>query len=92
MSNYLTEEQFFSLNEKHGWFTYGDAQSDVSKMFAQDAIAMHERIRTAAPDLLAALLLARQDIIDLSVDCNVSSAKSLAIIDAAIDKATGETV
>ena len=52
---YLTEEQVFSLNEKHGWFQFGDAQSDVSKAFAQDAIAAHERIREAAADLLAEL-------------------------------------
>lgn len=52
---HLTPEQVHSLNEKHGWFAYRDAQSDVSKAFAQDAITMHERIRAAAQDMLAAL-------------------------------------
>lgn len=52
---YLTNEQVLDLNEKHGWFQYGDAQSDVSRAFAQDAIAMHERIRSAAPELLEEL-------------------------------------
>jgi hypothetical protein len=52
---YLTPEQVHQLNEKHGWFQFGDAQSDVSKAFAQDAIDMHERVRAAAPDLLEAL-------------------------------------
>jgi hypothetical protein len=55
---YLTPDQVHSLNEKHGWFAYGDAQSDVSRAFAQDAIAMHERIRGAAQDMLIALRVA----------------------------------
>ena len=53
MSNYLSEEQVYKLNEKHGWFQYGDAQSDVSKAFANDAIEAYERMRSAAPYLLA---------------------------------------
>ena len=56
MTPYLTPDQVHQLNEKHGWFQYGDANSDVSRAFAQDAIAMHERIQGAAQDLLAALL------------------------------------
>lgn len=52
---YLTPEQVQQLHQEHGWFAFGDAQNDVSKAFAQDAIAMHERMRAAAPDLLAAL-------------------------------------
>lgn len=54
MNTFLTPEQVFELNEKFGWFQYGDAQSDVSKAFAQAAIEKHERIRAAAPDLLLA--------------------------------------
>lgn len=49
---YLTDDQVYQLNEKHGWFQFGDAQSDVSRAFASDAIAMHERIRSAAQELL----------------------------------------
>lgn len=52
---YLSNEQVQQLNEKHGWFEFRDAQSEVSRAFAQDAIAMHEAMRAAAPDLLAAL-------------------------------------
>lgn len=55
MSDYLTPEQVHELNEKHGWFEYGDAQSDVSKAFARDAIEKYEAMRTAAPELLKAL-------------------------------------
>lgn len=55
IKSYLTDEQVFSLNQKHGWFEFGDAQSDVSRAFANDAIAMYERVRAAAPDLLEAL-------------------------------------
>lgn len=51
--SYLTEDHVQELNEKHGWFQYGDAKSDVSKAFAEDAIIMHERVRAAAPNLLA---------------------------------------
>tara|TARA_Y100000114_G_scaffold123183_1_gene118694 strand:- start:359 stop:640 length:282 start_codon:yes stop_codon:yes gene_type:complete len=52
---YLTSDQVYELNEKHGWFEFGDAQSDVSRAFANDAIETYERVRTAAPDLLEAL-------------------------------------
>ena len=52
---YLSAEQVFSLNDKHGWFHYGDAQGNVSQAFAQDAIEMHERMRASAPQMLAEL-------------------------------------
>lgn len=52
---FLSNEQVQALNEKHGWFKHGDAQSDVSRAFANDAVAAYERVRAAAPDLLAAL-------------------------------------
>ena len=52
---YLTADQVYELNEKHGWFEFGDAQSDVSRAFANDAIETYERVRAAAPDLLEAL-------------------------------------
>lgn len=48
MSNYLTKEQVNQLNEKHGWFEFGDAQSDVSMAFAQDAITMYLAATEAA--------------------------------------------
>jgi len=54
-TSHLSREQVLALNEKHGWFQYGDAQSDVSRAFAQDAIEVHERQRAAAPEMLAAL-------------------------------------
>ncbi len=53
--DYLTSEQVYELNEKHGWFQFGDAQGTVSRAFAQDAIAMHEHVRAAAPLMLEAL-------------------------------------
>ncbi len=52
---YLSVDQVYALNEKHGWFEFSDAQGDVSRAFAQDAIAMHERMREKAPELLALL-------------------------------------
>lgn len=68
MKPYLTEEQVNKLNEKYGWFAFGDAQSDVSRAFAQDAIARHEAIRQAAPDLLEAL----QNLVAYADGFNVS--------------------
>lgn len=50
--SWLSDEQVQTLNERHGWFQFGDAQSDVSRQFAHDAIEMHERVRAAAPKLL----------------------------------------
>ncbi|MFY9460424.1 MAG: hypothetical protein WAP57_11815 [Aquabacterium commune] len=44
----LHNAQVFALNAKHGWFEFGDAQSDVSRAFAADAIAEYERVRNEA--------------------------------------------
>lgn len=44
----LHNDQVQTLNEKHGWFEYRDAQSDVSRAFATDAIAEYERVRNEA--------------------------------------------
>lgn len=44
----LHNDQVFALNEKHGWFQFRDAQSDVSRAFASDAIAEYERVRNEA--------------------------------------------
>ena len=54
---FISKEMVQQLNEKHGWFEFRDAQSDVSNAFANEAIERSERIRAAAPDLLAALQL-----------------------------------
>lgn len=35
---YLSARSVMSLNERHGWFTYGDAQSDVSRAFANNSV------------------------------------------------------
>ncbi|MGY6271041.1 hypothetical protein ACXIUT_15220 [Achromobacter denitrificans] len=52
---FISPDLVYELNEKHGWFQFGDAQSDVSNAFANEAIARYERIRSAAPELLEAL-------------------------------------
>jgi len=52
---FISPDQVHELNEKHGWFEFGDAQSDVSNAFANEAIARYERIRSAAPEMLEAL-------------------------------------
>lgn len=77
----LSNEQVQALNEKHGWFKHGDAQSDVSRAFANDAVEAYERVRSAAPELLEAL----RTLVD-SIDPE-STGWSEAV--AAIAKATG---
>ena len=52
---YLTKQQVQEMNERHGWFEFSDAQSDVSNDFANEAIERYERIQTAAPTMYAAL-------------------------------------
>ena len=52
---YLTKQQVQEMNERHGWFEFSDAQSDVSNDFANEAIERYERIRAAAPTMYAAL-------------------------------------
>lgn len=84
---WLTGEQVHQLNEKHGWFQFGDAQSDVSRAFAQDAIAMHERMRAAAPEMLAALIWALEVIEEEVADgCHTPVAHAIAT---AINNARG---
>lgn len=36
--SYLSNSSVHELNEVHGWFSYEDAQSDVSRAFANNAI------------------------------------------------------
>lgn len=59
---WLTNEQVQTLNERHGWFKHGDGQSGVSRAFANDAVEAHERLRAAAPELLAELQRAQEFI------------------------------
>ena len=54
-SKFISKDQVFQMNEKHGWFQFGDAQSDVSNAFANEAIERYERIRNAALEFLTAL-------------------------------------
>jgi hypothetical protein len=93
---YLSNDQVHALNEKHGWFQFRDAQSDVSRAFAQDAIEMHERMRAAAPELLRELRASRtfiQAALDEEAErtdhMSVSTLDLARRIDLAILKATG---
>jgi len=92
---YLTDDQVSQLNEKHGWFEHGDAQSDVSRAFAQDAIAMHEWVRAAAPELLSALKCwPLSELLAMIEDSGDEKMRQHAkwfmeVRDAAITKATG---
>ena len=55
----ITKTQVQELNEKHGYFEFGDAQGDVSLDFANDAIEKYLAMREAAPDMYEALMEAR---------------------------------
>lgn len=93
MKTHLTHDQVHDLNEKHGWFQFGDAQSDVSRAFAQDAIEMHERIRRAAPALLMALqelTIAFENIGGEHVTGREGSEQRMKAAYAAIAEATGK--
>lgn len=93
---YLIPEQVHELNERHGWFEFGDAQSDVSKAFAQDAIAMHEAMRGAAPEMLAALkvLVQAVDCLDPQFGYPIgwdALMQAMIVAEKAIDRATTAT-
>ncbi len=81
LTPWLSNEQIQALNEKHGYFEFADARGDVSRAFAQDAIDMHERLRAAAPELLAAL----RNFVD---GCS-TSVDAASVARAAIAKAEG---
>ena len=55
MNKWINKEDACQVAEPYGAFQNADAQGDVRHQFANDIIEMHERIRNAAPDLLAAL-------------------------------------
>jgi len=58
-ARHLTDEQVLTLNERHGWFQYRDAQSDVSRQFAHDAIEMYLQAKrdavTVSPNAAASV-------------------------------------
>lgn len=84
-TTFLTPDQVLALNEKHGWFHYADAQGDVSRAFAQDAIALHERIRQAAPEMHALLT----ELYELTSLDNEVPASLVATIRTVLAKANG---
>lgn len=85
---WLSDQQVQTLNERHGWFKHGDAQSDVSRAFANDAIEAHERLRRSAPDLLMRLtgLIAAAEYLQARV-VETRGANCMDNLDVAIDEA-----
>ena len=53
--SFLSREQVQEMTAKHGTFQFGDAQGDVSREFAQEAIERYKTVQDAAPELLKAL-------------------------------------
>lgn len=60
----LHNDQVHALNEKHGWFEFRDAQSDVSRAFASDAIAEYERVRNEATAVCVATGLTPRQLVE----------------------------
>lgn len=87
---FLSRDQVWQLNEKHGWFQFGDAQSDVSNAFANDAIAMHENMRQAAPELFEALVMAMELLQKTPDEFAMPDHPVWGVSRKAISKATGE--
>ena len=87
---FLSRDQVFALNERHGWFQFGDAQSDVSNAFANDAIAMHENMRQAAPELFKALAMAMELLQNVPDEFAMPDHPVWGLSRQAIAKATGE--
>lgn len=48
---YLSNDSVDELNQVHGWFQYEDAQSDVSRAFANNAINKFIEIAKEAEDV-----------------------------------------
>lgn len=91
----LSDAQVLTLNERHGWFQFGDAQSDVSRAFANDAVAAYLRLRDAAPDYYEGVrcfiayeqeMEAGNDVVAMQLYDNASTK-----LRAAHAKATGES-
>ncbi|OWR35528.1 hypothetical protein CEE55_01650 [Stenotrophomonas pavanii] len=87
---WLSDDQVQKLNERHGWFKHGDAQSDVSRAFANDAIEAHERMRATAPELLAELEMLSNVVEGCGMTTMPEVECRLIFARAAIAKATGE--
>lgn len=49
--NYLSNDTVQELNDQHGWFQYEDAQSDVSRAFANNAIHVFLGIASEAEQI-----------------------------------------
>ena len=52
-TKYLNKEQVYKLNEQHGYFQYSDAQGDVSRAFANDAVAAYMQMCAEASQVAA---------------------------------------
>lgn len=77
----LHNGQVFALNAKHGWFEYGDAQSDVSRAFAADAIAEYERVRDEATGICVQTGLTPSQLVERVKELEVALRKISAIED-----------
>ncbi|MBB6580058.1 hypothetical protein HNP33_004184 [Comamonas odontotermitis] len=62
--SYLGEQQVQALNEKHGYFEYGDAQGDVSAAFANEAVAAYLRVNEEAQAVMAECGLIPRELLE----------------------------
>lgn len=91
-SKFLTKNQIENLNDKHGYFAFGDSQGDVSASYADDAISTYKAMQDAAPTLYRALLMmvvAAENVSGEHVEGLMDLDNSLAFAYKAIELAKG---
>ena len=62
--SYLGEQQVQALNDRHGYFEYGDAQGDVSSAFANEAVAAYLRVNEEAQAVMAECGLSPRELLE----------------------------
>lgn len=62
--SHLNPAQVYELNERHGYFQYADAQGDVSREFANDAVAAYLLVNEEAQAVMAEYGLSPRELLE----------------------------
>lgn len=62
--SHLSPAQVYELNARHGYFEYADAQGDVSRAFANDAVAAYLRVNEEAQAIMAEHSLSPRELLE----------------------------
>ncbi|PWB21355.1 hypothetical protein [Comamonas sp. JNW] len=79
---HLGKPQVQQLNEKHGYFQYGDAQGNVSAAFANEAVAEYLRVNEEAQAVMAECGLSPRELLEAVRDFQTAVAVYLRAQDA----------